>query len=91
MTDMDITTLTEFVALANRLSPENLHCDGEISRADARRKEQGIRRLWRALETKLGRNVSEDEVWREWAAHFASRSEEKRVNTLRGFNNRHED
>jgi hypothetical protein len=55
--------LNAFMGLASRLSPENLHCDGEISRTEARRRERIIRAEWRALEGKLGRKVSEDEVW----------------------------
>lgn len=56
--------LNAFMNLAGRLSPENLHCDGEISNTEARRRERVIRAEWRALEKTLGRKVSEDEVWR---------------------------
>jgi len=48
----------EFESLANQLSPENLHCDGEISRAEAGRRYKRIMKRWRELE-----KVSEDEVW----------------------------
>lgn len=52
---------TEILAAIDRidcqLSPENLHCDGEITVAEARIK---ALRLWKMrviLETKLGRKV----------------------------------
>ncbi len=53
----------EFLSLASRLSPENLHCDGEISRAQANKRRAQINREWRDLETQVGRKISEDEVW----------------------------
>ena len=59
--------LSEFVELCNRLSPENLHEDGEISVTAARRKEFRIIREWRALEAKLGREVTEEEIYGELA------------------------
>lgn len=52
-----------FLRLASALSPENLHCDGEISRAQAARKERMLMKSWRALENEVGRKVSETEVW----------------------------
>ena len=57
--------LSQFVELCNRLSPENLHEDGEISVTAARKKEFRIMREWRALEAKLGRHVTEEEVYQE--------------------------
>lgn len=53
----------EFGNLANALSPENLHCDGEISPAQARQKRTRIMAQWRALEARAGRKVSESETW----------------------------
>jgi hypothetical protein len=53
----------EFLNLAGRLSPENLHCDGEISRAQANKRRAQINREWRDLEAQVGRKVSEDEAW----------------------------
>lgn len=50
-----------FDALSMRLSPENLNCDGEISRTEAKRKEREIMREWQELEKKAGRKVSFDE------------------------------
>jgi len=50
-----------FADLACRLSPENLHCDGEITRAQAQRRYNQIMKEWKALEKKAGRRVTEDE------------------------------
>ena len=41
------------------LSPENLHCDGEITPAAARRKAQSLRRRFKDLEAELGRPITE--------------------------------
>lgn len=56
----------KFLNLACRLSPENLHCDGEISRAQAERKRKQIMKEWTALEKEAGRTVDCDEPW-GWA------------------------
>jgi len=53
----------KFLDLACRLSPENLHCDGEISNAEANRKYRKLMRQWRALEKEVGHKVSEYDVW----------------------------
>ena len=58
-----------FLRLASALSPENLHCDGEISRSAAARKAVQLRKQWRALEAEVGQRVTEDDVW---AAHMRS-------------------
>ena len=47
-----------------RLSPENLHCDGEISFAQARRKAGFLNRQLKDLFRELGREVGEGECWR---------------------------
>ena len=62
--------LPRFLSLASQLSPENLHCDGEISRAAAHRKYVKLRKEWNRLEKEAGRIVSEDEVW---ALHMKNR------------------
>lgn len=51
----------EFRDLACRLSPENLNCDGEISRTQAQVRYIQIMREWTALEKKAGRKVSKSE------------------------------
>jgi hypothetical protein len=45
--------LVKFVGIANALSPENLHCDGEISMAQTRRKAPGLKAQWKALEAQM--------------------------------------
>jgi len=55
----------KFETLSNNLSPENLCCDGELSRAQVRVRYRKLKRQWAALEKKAGRKVSEDEVW-DW-------------------------
>ena len=65
---MDLTKeqQAKFLDLSCRLSPEHLFCDGEISGAQARRKEQHLLQMWRTLEKKVGRKVSQDEVWKRY-------------------------
>lgn len=53
----------KFLDLSCALSPENLHCDGEISIAEANRKYRRLMTEWKALEKEVGREVTEDEVW----------------------------
>ena len=65
---MSDTQHKAFMNLACRLSPENLHCDGEISRAQANSRYRQIMKEWRALEKQVGHKVHEDYVWsREFA------------------------
>jgi hypothetical protein len=45
------------------LSPENLHCDGEISRAQANRKRIKLEARQRALIKELGREPTYTELW----------------------------
>ena len=56
--------------LCNELSPENLHCDGEISKSAAMKKASALRAEWKEVEKKLGRKVTEDEVESRWFAKF---------------------
>lgn len=60
---MHISDKALFLGMACELSPENLHCDGEISRSAAAAKYREIMKRWRALETKVGQTVSEEETW----------------------------
>ena len=53
--------LGDIAGVYGALSPENLHCDGEISRTAAMRKYRRLQRELRALFTELGREVSECE------------------------------
>lgn len=52
-----------FRSLASQLSPENLTCDGELPRAQVRRRYATLMAQWRALERTVGRSVSESEAW----------------------------
>jgi len=53
-----------FRRLADRLSPENLHRDGEATASEALRDERQCRKEWKALELLAGRKVSEEEAWK---------------------------
>jgi hypothetical protein len=55
--------MAEFAALCCALSPENLHCDGEITPSQAQMKYIKLMTKWRKLETEIGRKVSESEVY----------------------------
>lgn len=59
--------LRDIRACYNGLSPENLWCDGEATRAQARRTAAVLNRRLRALQTELGRRVSEEEAFRATA------------------------
>jgi hypothetical protein len=52
-----------FVKLACDLSPENLTCDGELSKSAVKEKYTSIMEAWKWLETKLGRKVSEEDAY----------------------------
>jgi len=47
------------------LSPENLTCDGELSRSDVTRREKAITKELKSCFKILGKTVSEDESW-DW-------------------------
>lgn len=53
----------KFEDLACQLSPENLSCDGEISKSEADREYRKLMKEWHALEKEVGRTVTEEEVW----------------------------
>ena len=55
--------LDQFTILVCRLSPENLACDGEISRTQVNRRRRNINREWKALEKEFGSKVTDEEVW----------------------------
>jgi predicted transcriptional regulator len=52
----------KFSSLASALSPENLSCDGELSRQQVQRKKAALMKQWGALEREAGRRVTETEV-----------------------------
>lgn len=51
-----------FIQLTGELSPENLCCDGELSRSQVRPKLARIQKEWQELEEIFGRKVSEEEA-----------------------------
>jgi len=59
---MDESIRRQFDALCCRLSPENLCCDGELSRSQTQVRYRQIKKEWRALEIQVGRKVSQDEI-----------------------------
>jgi len=59
----DENILRDIRNVDNALSPENLHCDGEISRAAARRKATILNRSMRKLIAELGREPTDSELY----------------------------
>lgn len=55
--------LIAFGRLTNRLSPENLTCDGELSRAQVLKRKNALLQEWAALEKTIGRKVTESETY----------------------------
>jgi hypothetical protein len=58
----DHPLFSKFDSLTCRLSPENLCCDGEISRAQVAQRLAQIRREWKDLERQCGFKVTQEEV-----------------------------
>jgi len=52
-----------FLSLVVQMSPENLTCDGELSRSQVVAKSRKLAAQWTALEKAVGRKVSEDDVY----------------------------
>ena len=50
--------------IANELSPENLTCDGELSKKRIATKIKELHLRWRQLEEKAGRKVSESDIYK---------------------------
>ena len=67
-----------FLSLVGRLSPENLHMDGEASKTQVKQRLAQIRREWKALEKQAGRKVTEADadVWYE-EKYYSFYNEEK--------------
>ena len=55
--------LSDIGSVYAALSPENLHCDGEISHSAAMAKARHLNGRLKALFKELGREVSEYEAW----------------------------
>ena len=64
---------SKFFGLANRLSPENLSCDGECSRAQTQTRYRNIMREWAALERAVGRKVTLEEVEEAEFQHYRNK------------------
>ena len=55
--------LNDLRRVENSLSPENLHCDGEISHSAARQKAMRLNAEKRRLINELGRTPTDQEIW----------------------------
>lgn len=66
MPETETELMDALTVLCGELSPENLSCDGELSRTAINQKLRDIRGEWKEIETKLGRKVSEDEAESYW-------------------------
>ena len=62
-TKLTLAIKRRFSELTGELSPENLCCDGELRGSALTRKANKLRAEWLSLENKVGRKVSEDEVY----------------------------
>ena len=60
---LDARYITQFHDLSNRLSPENLTCDGELSTSEWKMKEKRLLKDWKRLERQVGRTVTEEEIF----------------------------
>jgi len=60
----DAEIVRDLLSIECALSPENLHCDGEISMSAARRKGQRLRQRQRELVRELGRELTSQELCR---------------------------
>jgi len=79
---MTETQYQQFLGMSSELSPENLHCDGEISNADASRKYRDIMKRWHKLEKEVGRKVTEDEVWQIQMKRYEEGEHRRHVNPI---------
>lgn len=58
--------MDDILMVYGQLSPENLSCDGELPRRLVQRRYADLQRQLRALETEMGRKVTEGEAY-SWA------------------------
>lgn len=63
----DAEIVNECLGVYGSLSPENLTCDGELSRTQVRRKAEQLNRALRALFTEAGREIRESECYAQVA------------------------
>jgi hypothetical protein len=59
----EIEIIQDLRDIEMRLSPENLHCDGEISRAEAERKRRTLIKQRKNLIQEVGREPTWREIW----------------------------
>tara|TARA_R110001592_G_scaffold55805_1_gene170539 strand:+ start:81 stop:503 length:423 start_codon:yes stop_codon:yes gene_type:complete len=59
----DAKIISELQRIECRLSPENLSCDGELSRTEVRRRYNRLMSEKKALIAELGREPTFDELW----------------------------
>ena len=55
--------LSKFKGLSSMLSPENLSADGELPQSAVRKRKRFLLSEWKRIERKVGRVVTEEEVW----------------------------
>lgn len=60
---MNIEHKRQFIGLACDLSPENISCDGELSRSDIQKRYRAINAEWKKLEKVVDHQVTEDDAW----------------------------
>ncbi len=63
----DAEIMTEILSCYSRLSPENLSCDGMLSRSAMARASAQLNAKLRELFKEIGRKVSEDEAYRSYS------------------------
>ena len=63
MADLSKNLFGKFLDLCYREEPENLSCDGELSRTQVSKRLAQINREWKALEVQAGRKVTSNEIW----------------------------
>jgi hypothetical protein len=84
--DIDNLIMEAIVACYSNLSPENLSCDGEASRAHMQRTYNDLTQKLRNLQAALGRQVSEDEAieWDQSRREFEAARKTKRADSQVG-------
>ena len=55
--------LRKFLSIANALSPENLSCDGELSRTQVQARYKKLKKDWSDLEKEVGFTVTEETIY----------------------------
>lgn len=70
MPETEDELMQELDSLCAALSPENLSCDGELSRTAISQKLREIKGEWKEIEKKLGKKVTQDEVEERWLIKF---------------------